>query len=847
MKKTVLLLFVLLTSSLFAQNYVTIPDANFAKWLQDTIPSAMNGNQLDTSSALVKNLSSMDLEAKAIKNLEGVQYFTGLLILDVGNSYLTLEKDKNKFSTLPTLPKNLFQLTCGNVGLDSLPELPNGIGWIKCYGNNLKFLPSLPDSLVELYCDNNKLTELPELPKKLRILDCFSNELKSLPNLPSTLERLWCLINKLQSLPILPNSLLELRCGANFLSDLPTLPNKLTNLETFNNKLTSLPELPNSLLTLDIDHNNITNLQKLPINLKLLDCSENQIISLPILYDSLIILDCSENKITDLPILPVNLKKLYCDNNNIHCLPILPKTLTDSALFYGFYIELGDRGLSLSNNPFKCLPNYVSVMDSATLAMPLCSENDTINNPFNCSNSKFGILGTANLDVNKNCQKDVQETGISNLPIALYDKENNLISTTYSSLNGVYQFPVGTNSYHVKLDSTNLPFNVLCKNGIDTSITLTDTNIFAKDVNFNLTAKDGFDVCVRSITAYGAVFPGQTHALVVAAGDITSWYNQHCATGISGELQLTITGPISYVGTTDLAKKPTINGNTYTYTISDFGKVDFKNDFGLLFDTDTTAKAGDQICVHAQITPKEGDYKPENNTYDFCYSVINSHDPNLKEVYPANFKPGYDGYLTYTVHFQNTGNAPAYNIRLVDTLDAKLDLKTFEVLNYSHANTVTLTGNVMTVKYKNILLSDSTTNEKASHGFIQYHIKPLAPISEEHQIKNTAYIYFDYNEAVVTNTTISKANKSLGILEEKEIGLRVYPNPTENVLTFERTSHTINNVRVSILSVNGQELFTKTLDLTNKQTVDLTDYAPGVYFVNLQNEEASEVIKVVKK
>ena len=131
--------------------------------------------------------------------------------------------------------------------------------------------------------------------------------------------------------------------------------------------------------------------------------------------------------------------------------------------------------------------------------------------------------------------------------------------------------------------------------------------------------------------------------------------------------------------------------------------------------------------------------------------------------------------------------------------------------------------------------------------FIQYRIKPLSPISEEHQIKNTAYIYFDYNDAIVTNTTVSKANKSLGIHEEKEIGLRVYPNPTENLLTFERTSHTINTVNVSIISVNGQVMFTNTLDLSNKQTVDLTNYAPGVYFVNVQNEEATDVIKVIKK
>jgi len=47
--------------------------------------------------------------------------------------------------------------------------------------------------------------------------------------------------------------------------------------------------------------------------------------------------------------------------------------------------------------------------------------------------------------------------------------------------------------------------------------------------------------------------------------------------------------------------------------------------------------------------------------------------------------------------------------------------------------------------------------------------------------------------------------------------------------------------------VNGQVLFTNKLDLSNKQTVDLSDFSPGVYFVHVQNENTTDVIKVIKK
>jgi uncharacterized repeat protein (TIGR01451 family) len=668
--------------------------------------------------------------------------------------------------------------------------------------------------LINIQCNENQILDLPQLPKSLKWLSCYGNQLTSLPQLPNSLIHFVCAFNQITSLPTLPDSLIIFRCQDNFITSLPQLPNSLTELLCHINRIKILPTLPNSL--------------------QLLNCYNNQLSSLPELPNSLQELYCYNNQLSSLPELPNSLYWLDCHSNKINCFPIF-----HSSLYYTNY-------LNISNNPFTCLPNYVPAMDSKTLAYPLCSDNDPINNPNNCSNGQLGILGSTSFDSNKNCQKESLETALANIPMVLLDSANNLVSQTYTAINGVYQFPVGANHYKVQIDTTNLPFTALCPKGGDTTIVLSDSSIFAKDVNFNLTCKDGFDVGIRSVATSGIVFPGQPHNLYVAAGDMSNWFGKNCAQGISGQLQVTVTGPVKYVATAG-TKTPTINGNVYTYEITDFGKVDFTQDFGLSFVTDTTAKADDQICVNAQITPKNGDHNVANNTYDYCYSVINSHDPNLKEVYPANFKPGYNGYLTYTVHFQNTGSAPAFNIRLVDTLDAKLDLKTFEVLNYSHANTVSLTGNVMRVKYPNILLADSTTNEKASHGFIQYRIKPLAPISEEHQIKNTAYIYFDYNEAIVTNTTVSKTNKNSGIHEEKELGLRVYPNPTENLLTFERTSHTINSINISIVSVNGQVLYTNKMDLTNKQTVDLTNFAPGVYFVNLQNEEVTDVIKVIKK
>ncbi len=882
MKTILLSAFLLLITSMFAQTYVTIPDTNFAKYLREVVPNAMNGDQLDTSNADVKNLKTMDAEARAIKNLEGIQYFKGLVILDIGNGDAVTDINRNQFSTLPNLPENLNTLICGYSSLDSLPELPKNLEILHCYSNKLKNLPLLPESLKILDCrfnhltslpklsdvlnsldcayngltslpqlpvtltlfdcSNNKLTSLPILPNSLINVQCFSNQLTELPILPQSLKYLSCYSNQLTSLPQLPNSLRQFVCAMNMLTSLPQLPDSLLSLKCFNNQLTVLPQLPSVLIELICTGNQLTYLPQLPNSLESLECSENQLTALPILPTSLNVLKCSYNQLTNLPDLPntitnlvcnnnqlTNLPKLpsqlvlfNCQNNSIKCFPILPKS-----------IYKGD--FNISNNPFTCLPNYIPAMDSLTLSYPLCNEND-INNQAGCETGQRGVLGYSIFN----------DTKISNIPVVLLDENKNQLGMTYTALNGVYQFLKDSAKYHVLIDTTNLPFKVVSPTTNDTLISITTKNPFAENVNFKLTCKDGVDVGIRSIATEGIVFPGQPHSIHISAGDMSNWYGKQCAKGVSGQLQLTVTGSVKYTGTAG-KKTPTVNGNVFTYDIADFGTINFNEDFGLTFITDTTAKANDQICVQASITPTNGDYNLINNTYDFCYSVINSHDPNLKEVFPANFKPGYNGYFTYTIHFQNTGNAPAFNIRLLDTLDQAFDLTTFEVMNYSHDNRVSLNGNIMNVYFKNIHLMDSTTNEKASHGFIQYRIKPKKAISESEQIKNTAHIYFDFNEAVVTNTTISKANKSLGLENKKESTLRIYPNPAETMITLERATSSNAKLNVQMLNVNGQEVYATTLENSTNHSIDISAYTPGMYFINVVSDTSSEVIKVVKK
>ncbi len=137
-----------------------------------------------------------------------------------------------------------------------------------------------------------------------------------------------------------------------------------------------------------------------------------------------------------------------------------------------------------------------------------------------------------------------------------------------------------------------------------------------------------------------------------------------------------------------------------------------------------------------------------------------SYDPNTKEANPVGHTENNfilaDTPLEYTINFQNTGNAAAQTVLLVDSLDlTKLDIGSFEIISASHSYQQTLLNNgTIQFLFENINLPDSTTNEADSHGHITYRINAKENLNGGDEIHNTAHIYFDNNPAIVTNTTL---------------------------------------------------------------------------------------------
>ncbi|MGV3503178.1 MAG: IPT/TIG domain-containing protein [Adhaeribacter sp.] len=146
-----------------------------------------------------------------------------------------------------------------------------------------------------------------------------------------------------------------------------------------------------------------------------------------------------------------------------------------------------------------------------------------------------------------------------------------------------------------------------------------------------------------------------------------------------------------------------------------------------------------------------------------CMPILDSFDPNDKQVVPAGFTGAHytptNTPLRYTIRFQNTGNDVAYRVVVVDTLPQELDLATLQVGAASHPFTYTLSGKgrpVLTFTFNNIMLPDSTRDPVGSNGFVQLSIRPRKDLPEKTKVENFADIFFDYNEPVRTNTTVNR-------------------------------------------------------------------------------------------
>ena len=439
------------------------------------------------------------------------------------------------------------------------------------------------------------------------------------------------------------------------------------------------------------------------------------------------------------------------------------------------------------------------------------------------------ITGNVFNDANGNCTLDAGETGISNATIIVSGSNGSTYFGNPDS-SGFYDVQVLPGTY---LTTINFWNNGACTLNACTSSytsTFTTTGQISSGNNFGLNSGAAtFDLGVHM--GYQGSAPGQSREYWVY------YYNYGQTSVANGTLTFVHDPNITLTSTTPAYTS--YDAATYTITwdiVNNLGPMqglDEAHRVIMYFDIPNTVTLGTELTAQAGLLPVANDCDPTNNYQSLTDVVSASHDPNHKEVSPSGNLSAADSVLTYTIRFQNTGNAAASLVVISDTLSPNVDPASVQPGASSSPYTWKLSGNgILTFTFEPINLVDSSQSVAGSEGFVMYTIKTKPNLPLGTQINNTAYIYFDANQPVVTNTTTSlRSNNPTGIHSITGGGAmtsQVIPNPVHNQARIEFGGST-GLISIKLVDELGNVIATGNFD-NQYYTLDAEKLASGIYF-----------------
>ena len=232
--------------------------------------------------------------------------------------------------------------------------------------------------------------------------------------------------------------------------------------------------------------------------------------------------------------------------------------------------------------------------------------------------------------------------------------------------------------------------------------------------------------------------------------------------------------------------------------------------------------------------------------------VTGSFDPNVVLAYPVrngNPRDGgkiiryEDNTITYQIFFQNTGNAPANQVMVYDTVDTDLNLASMRNITATHEMKIQTNadGNVLIFKFDNINLVDSTSDYASSIGSVQFDVDLKPGLDLGTKIDNTAAIFFDFNSPVITNTNVLELTSATAVHQPlSNDAVAITPNPADQYTSV----YCDKACKMRLYNAVGKLISTQMLEGGLNQ-VNTSELPAGVYMVQLETEGAFKSGKIV--
>ena len=449
---------------------------------------------------------------------------------------------------------------------------------------------------------------------------------------------------------------------------------------------------------------------------------------------------------------------------------------------------------------------------------------------------EFGtISGKVFNDLNVDCIQDTLENGLGN--IMLIANPGPYYATT--NTNGEYSMVLPFGNYTITQVAQPY-YNEICPVSSSYSVTIDSvTNTFT-NINFTDTFTPVQDIRI------------QLSSSVARPGFFYTYYLNYSSLNsvpMNGMVSLVVDTMLSYNSSSIVPD--IISGDTLSWNYSNLQMFENRAITATFYVPADVNLLGDTLRACAQITPLIGDVNVADNINCHDRIIVGSYDPNDKQVSPQGDILLSENELKYTIRFQNSGTDTAFNVVVVDTLSANLEVTSLRKVMASHPFEYSISGQgVLTFTFNNILLPDSNVNEPASHGLIEFTInqKSSNPIGTE--IENTAEIYFDFNPPIVTNTVLNTVVLPTNIEGIKlPNAISVYPNPTDGRIRISFNTIRENEVSIALFDITGRKVneFIQNKKMTGTQVLDwnIGHVNSGIYFISVKIGDKNYTNKIV--
>ena len=155
-------------------------------------------------------------------------------------------------------------------------------------------------------------------------------------------------------------------------------------------------------------------------------------------------------------------------------------------------------------------------------------------------------------------------------------------------------------------------------------------------------------------------------------------------------------------------------------------------------------------------------------------------------------------------------------------------------------------GGLLNIFFNNILLPSKEQDTIANKGYVHFTISPLDEIDEFTPVENTAGIFFDFNEAVITNTTLHTFVSEIpmtSVEEERQsppLLFQVYPVPAKDFIYINNTEP----LSIQVVDLLGSVHLIENIS-EGMTELDVSELNSGVYLIRANNGNVGDVKKIV--